>query len=117
MAQFQLEAVQPDGATLRAHLEVVAQATGRRPRELDVVPLPGALTDLWLLFCELRGRAGGGAFGVAPISHQQLAAAAALYGVTFTPWEVETLFAVDRAVIEVLNGAARSTAKETRNEH
>lgn len=106
-AQFRLSVRQPDGETLRTHLEAVRAATGRTPPELEVEDLPLALAGVWEMYAEMRGGTGSNGFALLPVSHQAIKAYCDLYGVAFTPWEVETFMAMDAAAIAVMNDGAR----------
>lgn len=61
-------------------------------------PLPACLSALWEALCELRASASGG-LGVAPISLRDVQAYSEVYGVEFSPWEVETLLSADASVM------------------
>lgn len=103
----------PDGYTEREHLEAVERSTGRRPVALDAPEFPPGVEPLWGAYLELRAAAGSAGFGPARISHVEMEAWARLHGVQLSPWEVETLFAIDGEVVSVMG----SDRKGTTNEH
>lgn len=98
-AVFKLNQQQPDGKTLRDHLEAAERSTGRRPADLDVPPLPPACADVWQLFLQLRQRSGGG-FGPQPLDEPRLLAWCQLHGQRLTSWEVETIFGLDNVWLQ-----------------
>lgn len=95
-AQFKLRRKQPDGETLRTHLQAVWRASGRRPPELDVPELPRAARQVWSLFCELDATRGGNGFGVDAISEARLLSWQQLHRVRLSPWEIEQIQMLDR---------------------
>lgn len=98
---MQLIRRQADGATLRAHLLAGAAATGHADPRLSH-PAPRAGTALWATWCALvasRPPSMGGAAGV-PLS--EICAWQQLNRVALTPWEVDTLLAMDGAALAVL---------------
>lgn len=101
---MQLMRRQPDGATLRQHLQRAAELTGQPdPRLQRRVPPAGAA--LWETFCELAAaRPAGMGPGAVPMA--ELQAWQQLHGVRLTPWEVGTLLAMDRAALAAMAGAA-----------
>lgn len=101
----------PDGYTEREHLEAVERTTGRRPAALEAPELPPGVESLWDAYLELRAAAGSAGFGPARISHAEMEAWARLHGVQLTPWEVETLFALDGEVVSVLASDRKRTTK------
>lgn len=91
---------QPDGNTLRDHLQAAAIATGQVDALLtEQVPHAGAA--IWDAFVELAGArpAGIGSAGAVPPS--EVLAWQKLYGLHFSPWELSTLGAMDRASLAV----------------
>lgn len=94
---MQLSARQPDGATLRQHLQAAAAASGRADPRLLHQP-PAAARALWDAFVELNaGRPVGMAAGA--IALGEIEAWQRLHRVRLTPWEVSTLLAMDRATL------------------
>lgn len=97
---MKLGARQADGSTLRAHLQAEARVTGEPdPRLLVRPPLGGE--QLWAAFSALAAaRPMGMAAGAVPMS--EIAAWQALHGVRLSPWEVETLIAMDHAALAAM---------------
>lgn len=87
---------------LRDHLRVVARATGRLPAQLAEPPLHPAIRPLQAVFAELAATRGSNGFGLQPLAPSEVQAWAAAHGVSFTPWEFETLLAADRAALQAL---------------
>lgn len=85
-----------DGSSLRAHLLAEARATGK-PDPALTARVPPAGAALWRTFTQLRGRGTGLSAGV---THGELAAWQQLHGVALTPWEIDTLLAMDDACAE-----------------
>jgi hypothetical protein len=85
---------QPDGATLRVHLQRAAQAVGRADPLLLQRP-PAAATQVWLAFCDLSAhRPPGGAIPLGEIEAWQR-----LHAVVLTGWEVGCITAMDAAAM------------------
>ena len=97
---MRLQAPQGDGAPLKVHLERAWRATGRMDpllAEHRRAVLPPAIEPLWRLFVELSGtRLAGEA--LQPITCTEIEAWQRLQGVRLTPWEADTLLAMDRAL-------------------
>lgn len=103
---MQLMHREPDGATLREHLQAGAKMTGHAdPRLLRTVPRECAA--LWAAFGELSGSRplGMGAVGHIPMS--EVEAWQRLHGVRLSSWEVDTLTAIDRAAVSVMAANAK----------
>lgn len=105
---MQLAARMPDGATLRDHLAAAAAHGGPPDPRLHLRPPPGTAA-VWECFVALNGcrPAGMGPSGIPP---SEIDAWQRLHGVRLTPWEVELLMAVDRAVL-----AAQAEAESRAN--
>jgi len=84
---------QPDGSTLRDHLQSAA-AAGRDVPEL-ALDVPPAGAALWQAFVELSGARTPGA----AVHYSEIESWQRLHGVALTPWEVGTICAMDRAVL------------------
>jgi hypothetical protein len=94
---MQLSQRQPTGGTLRQHLQAAAAATGRAdPRLLQTVP--DGVSALWETYCELSTMRPAG-MGVSAIPGAEYESWQRLSGVQLTPWEVDTLKAMDRAAL------------------
>lgn len=86
-----------DGATLREHLQAHARQTGIVDPRL-VAQLPRSVADLWEAFVSLS--ASRQAEGGIPVS--EVLAWQQLHGVRLSGWDVDTLCAMDRAVMAVV---------------
>ncbi len=105
---MQLTQEQPDGATLRAHLQACARATGVPYARLLARPpqAAGVVVNAWL---ELASAAQSG-MGRVPVPPSEIAAWQANHRVRLTPWEIDTLVAMDRAAQAAAEPAAGSAA-------
>lgn len=94
---MQLGVAQGDGASLRRHLEGALRAGIVDPRLAESrSPLPPAVRPLWSVFLDLSATRHEGA----PISWQELEAWERRHG-RLTPWEAETVMAMDQAALAV----------------
>lgn len=92
--ELELGAVQGDGATLREHLVRLWRSTRRVDPKLAEArkPLPASVAYLWGWFRDLAdGRAPD-----TPISVLEVEGWQRMTGVRLTPWEFDTLRAMDR---------------------
>jgi hypothetical protein len=87
---------QGDGATLRTHLQRAAE-TGRVDERL-FNSCPKGAESLWSAFGQI-GRSRPSGFGVAPISLVEIESWQRLFGVTLTPWEIDTIIEVDAVFV------------------
>jgi hypothetical protein len=96
---MQLSQAQGDRASLRTHLQRLRASTGRLDPRLARAcePMPPAIAPLWDVFAALCGTRGQAFDGMAPLSCTEVQAWCQLHQVRLTPWEVETLFTMDRA--------------------
>lgn len=92
---FALGEVQPDGSTLRAHLQSVERRTGSKPPELDMPPLPIELTHVWHWFLALHHRRSYSERGPNPIGYADLLAWRELTAARPTPQDVDCMLALD----------------------
>lgn len=92
--EIELGAVQADGATLREHLTRLWRSTRRVDPKLAAArePLPAAVAYLWGWFRDLAD----GSAPDTPISALEVEAWQRMTGVRLTPWEFDTLRAMDR---------------------
>jgi hypothetical protein len=98
---MRLAAIQPDGSTLREHLQAAA-AAGAGVDALLQRRLSPACRALWNVFAELSAtRPAGMQHGAVP--HSEILAWQQLSRVSLTPWEVDTLLAMDRAALAAAN--------------
>jgi hypothetical protein len=95
-----LAARQPDGQTLREHL-LAAAAAGAPVDDLLTTPPPQGAEDLWQAFVDLSASRPAG-MGPAGIPPSEIVAWQTLCRLRLTPWECETLLAMDRAVLAEL---------------
>lgn len=96
---MQLDKAQADGQPLRAHLVAAAQHSGQPdPRLSRQVPRAGA--ELWRLYGTLNACRPPSMGGVVCVPPSEILAWQQLHGVALTPWEVETLMAMDRAAVQ-----------------
>lgn len=94
-----LAQVQPDGATLRDHLEAARRMRGAPPGmlvELTAVPCPAPLRYLWQAFLELSDARGSAGFGPAPLSWQEIEAWSRLKRRPLSAWQVDVFKRLDR---------------------
>jgi hypothetical protein len=95
---MQLDKGQADGQTLRAHLVAAAQKSGNADPRLTL-RAPRAGAELWRLYGELNACRPPSMGGVVCVPPSEILAWQQLHGVALTPWEVETLMAMDRAAV------------------
>ena len=97
--EFELQEPQPDGQSLRKHLEVAAESTGSAPARLvEHGELPLGYGHLWEWLKQLSRTRTIGLVANA-ISYTEIAAWAALTGNRPTPFEVAILVDMDAALI------------------
>lgn len=94
---------QPDGCTLREHLQAGAAATGQ-VSPLLTLDLPACVSALWQAFCDLVRPVG---MGPGAIPSAEIEAWQRLARVVLTPWEVDTLRMMDRAALSAMNEKAK----------
>lgn len=99
----------PDGSTLRQHLVAAAAHAGRADPRLEAQP-PAGVDHIWRAFLDLHGSRATG-FGVSAIAPSEVLAWQQLRGVRLTPWEVDTLAALDSAVVAVMSEQQAQKAK------
>jgi len=107
---MQLQHRQPDGSTLRQHLQAAAAVGGAPdPRLLQTVPPAG--TALWAAFCALNDSRPLGLGGAGAIPMSEVHAWSQAYGVQLSPWELDTLRAMDAAAMAA-EAQARKAAQQ-----
>jgi len=108
----QLGVSQGDGATLRTHLERLRASTGRVDARLRdaAQPLPAAVAPLWDVFVALSATRSA----EAGIACTEIEAWQRLHGVRLSPWEVETIMAMDRTALDAA-AVARQNKTQERN--
>jgi hypothetical protein len=108
-ALFHLGRKGPDGRPLREHLLAGWRQTGKKPDELDLPPLDPSLQPIWDAFLDLGRSRAPAMSGLAPITYSEILAWQQANRVDLTPWEVDTLRAVDAAAITALTADAAAT--------
>jgi len=103
---MRLSARQPDGSTLRQHLQAAA-ASGMVPDPMLRSRPPREAAPLWETFVALNSARHAG-MQPGPILPSEIVAWQQLTGVRLSPWEAETLLDMDRAA---LAASADATAK------
>lgn len=106
-----LDSKQPDGASLRVHLQRAA-AVGKVDPLLEAVPLPYFLQILWDTFLLLNKKRTHG-MGVNPISSMEIESWCRLHRIDLLPWEVETIEAVDDVVMSAWVREKKQTESKT----
>ena len=85
--------MQGDGATLRTHLQRLAETTGRVDEKLLHQCPPEGL-PIYQAFIQM-GRSRVSGFGPSAISFHEIEAWQRLYGVRLTAWELDTIIELD----------------------
>lgn len=98
---MQLATRQSDGSTLREHLQSAA-AQGQPADPRLGAGAPPQCAALWDAFVALNGARPSG-MGASAIPPSEIVAWQQLHGVRLTPWEADTLQAMDRAVLALSN--------------
>lgn len=94
-----MNAKQKDGATLRDHAESSARGGSEAAiRALTEPDFPDELGYLLTWAHSLVGRSGVGMAGLAPLSHAEVVAWAALTDSRPEPWEIDALMEIDAAL-------------------
>lgn len=84
------------GASLSAHYDAVARATGKTVKPPE---LPTPLRYLWNHFAMLHRARGGNGFGPNPLSWSEINAYCQLNRTSLTSWELEALRLLDDAYL------------------
>lgn len=106
---MQLSKRQPDGDTLRGFLQWRAAASGHADPRLTA-RVPQGLTGLWDAYVELSAMRPAG-MGASCIPGTEYESWQRLNGIRLTPWEVDTLKAMDRAALAASADAAATPAQ------
>ncbi len=96
---MQLSRREGDGATLRTHLQRLAQNTGRVDPRLQA-QVPAAAQHLWEVFVAFAAQRRSG-MGMHPLTFADIQGWCGLYGVRLSPWELDTLFELDAATLRI----------------
>ena len=106
---MQLQRRQPDGKPLRDHL--LAAAHNGAPLDPRLVaPPPAGAEMLWHTFCELAAARPTGLAGDKPVPPSEVQAWCAGRRVRLSPWDLDTLAAMDRTAL----AAAQAQATKAR---
>jgi len=104
--EISLSARQSDGATLREHLESLANQTGEMPQELEAVDCPEPIRYLWGYFTSMSKRRTWNGGMANPISNQEMQAWAQPRGIALSAFDVEALDDLETMYIEHQSKAA-----------
>jgi hypothetical protein len=99
---IQLSMRQPDGATLREHLQSAWRQTGERPELLEPVDCPDEMLYLWDRFLEVSKRRTSNGFGLNPVPYADIAAWATMNRVRITPFELEVLDRIEALYVSLM---------------
>ena len=91
------------------------RATGKRPVQLDVPPLPPLCADVWSIFLQLHSRRSGTGFGPAPLDEARLLAWSQLHARRLTPWEIDCIFALDDAWLSAQSEQQKTDKPKPKN--
>lgn len=72
------------------------------PAELDLPELPDTGAGLYAAWRELAAARAGSGFGPQPLDWAALSAWQALMGLSMSPWEIETVRAMDAAALAAM---------------
>jgi hypothetical protein len=90
--EFELDARQPDGSTLREHgVALARRGNGEPPAALASLECPDVVRYLWGYFQDMSTRRTSNGYTVNPLSHQEVQAWAARRGLTIEVWESQAL--------------------------
>jgi hypothetical protein len=94
--QFELAKPTSDGASVREHLELVAERTGELPELLANAPeCPSSAVQLWADFLEMHTSRSSNGFAVSRITWRDMADWQSVRGVKLSPWEVDQIVRLD----------------------
>ncbi|MER2537636.1 MAG: hypothetical protein ABTQ26_00190 [Azonexus sp.] len=88
---------------MRDHLQAVARQTGVVPEDLEIPQVPPACSTVWTAFAGLAKTRQSGGMGLSAISQADVYYWQQNNNVTLSPWEVETIHAIDSAVFHEMN--------------
>lgn len=110
-----LQHKQADGKPLRDHL-LAAAAGGAPLHPLLAEQPPECCTWLWNTYCELTAARPAGLAGEKPTPPSEVLAWQALHGVRLSPWDVDTLAAMDRAALQAAAVQREPSAAKQRSD-
>ncbi|HQR22187.1 MAG TPA: hypothetical protein PKV98_15055 [Burkholderiaceae bacterium] len=87
--------------TLRSHLAAEERRTKVVDERITAAIVPAHAAELWGAFRALDGRRAPAFKGRTPLLFADIAAYTRLLGIRLTPWEIETLLAMDQAALGV----------------
>ena len=106
--QFELSALQDDGATLRDHLEMYQARSGRMHPKMAAAPaLPAGCDLLWADFLDLHGTRQFREHGPAPITFVDLDAWQRVNRVSLPAWQINAIRRADAAYLASVAKAVR----------
>jgi hypothetical protein len=91
-----------DGCTEREHLQAAARQSGDWSA-LAMPPMPGGCLHLWQAYHEMAAGRPSGMGGASGIPPSEIAAWQTLSGVQLTPWEIDTILALDQVALKLLS--------------
>lgn len=110
-AEFALNAVGKDGASVRDHEISAWEQTGVKPELLaSAPPLPVEGRSLWAYFCQMHRRRQHGMNGPQPLTFAEVREWAALNRVCLDRWEIDAILGVDDAYIAASAEASKKGA-------
>lgn len=90
------------------------RATGKRPPELDVPPLPSHARQVWHTFLALHRKRRSGMSAPEGIADSEILSWQHLHGVRLSPWELQAIDELDAAFLQQ---AAEQAEKQSRRQH
>lgn len=85
--------MQGDGASLRTHLQRAAETGRIDDRLYNLCPKGGE--SLWSAYGQIGRSRPSGFGGISAVSLSEIESWQRLYGVTLTPWEIDTIIEID----------------------
>lgn len=107
--QFELNARQQDGASLRDHLNVAFNATGIKPEQLDVPELPESVAYIWGWFCDLNRTRTSNGYGANCLTYTEIKDWMYVTDIHLEPFELRAIMAID---VEYMNQSAKEASKK-----
>ena len=98
-SEFKLNSIE-DGKSVREHLTVAWQATGRKPPQLNQPELHTLIAYIWGWFTELHACRGSNGYGPSPISYSDMYYWSRLKGIDLRKWEINTICSIDSIYIQ-----------------
>lgn len=99
---------------LREHLETVAKAIGKKPKELeDLVELPSNFNEVWDWFLALNNTRSSG-FGISAITYTEIRSFFQLMQIDVQPWEIRVIKMLDSIALEISNEKHQKDQKKNK---